>query len=139
MLECNRVVRKKVTMLVRLLALILPVACIMVMLSQTVFAKNTYRINDGDRVKIYSTYATDPAAVLTEAGFALGEEDTYTTQPGIGISEITVQRKQNIRITYSGKLWEVKSYGETVESLLDKLNFTLTEQDVVSVALSAQT
>lgn len=139
MLECNRVVRKNMTMLARVFALLLPMLCIVVMLTQTAFAKNTYLINDGGRIMIHTTYATDPAAVLSEAGFTLGKEDTYTTQPGIGMSEITVQRKQSIRITYSGKVWEVKSYGETVESLLNKLNFTLSENDVVSVSMSSKT
>lgn len=139
MLECNRVVRKKMTTLARVFVLLLPVACIVLLLTQTAFAKNTFLINDGGRVMIHTTYATDPAAVLNEAGLALGEEDTFTTQPGIGVSEITVQRKQCIQIVYSGKTWEVNSYGETVEALLKKLNFTLTEDDVISVSLAAQT
>lgn len=139
MLECNRFVRKNMKILLRAFAVLLPLVCLVVMLTQTAFAKNTYRISDGDRVLIHTTYATDPATVLSEAGFSLGAEDTFTTQPGVGMSEITVQRKQNIRITYSGKIWEVKSYGETVQSLLTKLNFTLSENDVVSVSLSAKT
>lgn len=139
MLECNRVVRKKMTILARVFVLLLPVACIVLLLTQTAFAKNTFLINDGGRVMIHTTYATDPAAVLNEAGLALGEEDIITTQPGIGVSEITVQRKQCIQIVYSGKTWDVTSYGETVESLLSKLNFTLTEDDVVSVSLSSRT
>jgi len=139
MLECNRVVRKKMTMLARVFVLLLPVVCTVLLLTQTAFAKNTFLINDGGRVMIHTTYATDPAAVLDEAGLNLGEEDTFTTQPGIGVSEITVQRKQCIQIVYSGKTWEVTSYGETVESLLNTLYFTLTEEDVVSVPLDTQT
>lgn len=139
MLECNRVVRKKMTTLARVFVLLLPVVCIVLLLTQTAFAKNTFLINDGGRVMIHTTYATDPAAVLNEAGLSLGEEDTFTTQSGIGMSEITVQRKQCIQIVYSGKTLEVTSYGETVEDLLKKQNFTLTEDDVVSVSLNTQT
>jgi 3D (Asp-Asp-Asp) domain-containing protein len=76
---------------------------------------------------------------LTEAGLELGEDDTYTTQPGIGVSEITVQRKQLITIIHGGNTLEVFSYGETVESLLTRLSLILTDQDVVSVPLSTET
>ncbi len=139
MLECNRLITKKMTKPMRLMALLLPVICIVLLLSQTVFAKNTYLINDGGRVVIHTTYATDPATVLDEAGLALGEDDTFTTQPGVGISEITVQRKQMITINHGGNALQVISYGETVESLLERLSLILTKEDVVSVPLNSQT
>lgn len=139
MLECNRFFKKKMTPLYRVVALLLPVIVIVLLLTQTAFAKNTYLINDGGKVLIHTTYTTDPAAVLTEAGLELGEDDTYTTQPGIGVSEITVQRKQMISILHGGNTLEVFSYGETVESLLTRLSLILTDEDVVSVPLSTQT
>ena len=139
MLECNRFITKKMMKPMRLAALLLPVICIVLLLSQTVFAKNTYLINDSGRVVIHTTYATDPAAVLDEAGFELGEDDTYTTEPGLGVSEITVQRKQMITINHSGKVLSVISYGETVESLLERLSLILTKEDIVSVPLNSQT
>lgn len=139
MLECNRFITKKMMKPMRLAALLLPVICIVLLLSQTVFAKNTYLINDSGRVVIHTTYATDPAAVLDEAGFKLGEDDTYTTEPGLGVSEITVQRKQMITINHSGKTLNVISYGESVESLLERLSLILTKEDIVSVPLNSQT
>ena len=139
MLECNRYVRKKITLLTRVVALLLPIVCVILLLSQTAFAKNTYLINDGDRVVIHTTYATDPAAVLDEAGLQLGEDDTYTTQEGLGMSEITIQRKQMVSIAYGDKTLVVSSYGETVESLLTRMNFNLTTDDAVSHAMNAAT
>ena len=139
MLECNRLITKKTTKTMRIVALLLPVICIVLLLSQTVFAKNTYLINDNGRVVIHTTYTTDPATVLNEAGFTLGEDDIYTTEPGLGVSEITVQRKQIITINHSGRVLNVVSYGETVESLLERLSLFLTKEDVVSAPLSAQT
>lgn len=65
-------------------------------LTQTAFAQNTYVITDGDRVKVHTTFATDPEAVLGEAGFELGTEDTFVAQHGDGVSEITVQRSPAI-------------------------------------------
>ena len=139
MLECNRYVRKKMTLFTRVVALLLPIVCVFLLLTQTAFAKNTYLINDGDRVVIHTTYATDPADVLDEAGLELGEDDTYTTQEGLGMSEITIQRKQIVSITYGGKTLVVSSYGETVESLLTRMNFHLTSDDAISHSLSAMT
>lgn len=139
MLECNRILATKITKPMRFVALLLPVICIVLLLSQTVFAKNTYLINDSGRVVIHTTYATDPAAVLDEAGLELGEDDTFTTQSGLGVSEITVQRKQLVTINYGGNTLDVISYGETVESLLERLSLILTADDVVSVPLNSRT
>lgn len=139
MLECNRYVRKKITLFTRVVALLLPIVCVVLLLSQTAFAKNTYLINDGGRVVIHTTYATDPADVLDEAGLQLGEDDTYTTQEGLGMSEITIQRKQMVSVAYGDKTLVVSSYGETVESLLTRMNFHLTSDDAVSHAMSTAT
>ena len=139
MLECNRLIATKMTKAKRLIALLLPVICIVLLLSQTVFAKNTYLINDSGRVVIHTTYATDPAAVLDEVGLKLGADDTFTTEPGLGLSEITVQRKQQITINHGGNSLDVISYGETVESLLERLSLILTKEDIVSVPLNSQT
>lgn len=139
MLECNLYVGKKITALTRAAALLLPILCIVLLLTQTAFAKNTYLINDGGRVVIHTTYATDPAEVLDEAGLELGRDDTYTTQEGLGVSEITIRRSQTVNIEYGGQTLCAVSYGETVESLLTRLGFDLSGNNVVSVALSAAT
>lgn len=139
MLECNHFVRKKHTVLTRVTALLLPIVCIVLLLTQTAFAKNTYLINDGGKVLIHTTYATDPAEVLDEAGLELGRDDTYTTQSGLGMSEITVQRKQAVQILYGDKTISTSSYGETVEELLQRLEIAMTEEDVASVAMNTMT
>ncbi len=139
MLECNRFVKQKLTKLTRIAYLIVPLLCIVLLLSQTVFAKSTYLINDGGQVKIHSTYATDPAVILTEAGLTLGKDDTFTTEPGAGMPEITVQRKQVISVIYGSKTTTVISYGETVESLLSRLHLQLDQDVVLSEPLDAVT
>ena len=90
--------------LMRIATLMVPIVLLVVLLSQTAFAQNTYVITDGERVVIHTSSATDPATVLDEAGLSLGEDDTYTTSPGDGVSEITVQRstesqEDDLRIT----------------------------------------
>ena len=139
MLECNRLITKKMTKPMRYATLMMIVFCIVLLLSQTVFAKNTYLINDSGRVVIHTTYATDPATVLDEVGLKLGADDTFTTEPGLGLSEITVQRKQLITVNHGGNVLNVISYGETVESLLERLSLILTKEDIVSVPLNSQT
>lgn len=132
-------VHKKNTLLIRIAAVILPVLILVVMLSQTAFARNTYVITDGSRVTVHSTYATDPAVVLNEAGFRLGQNDTYTTQESMGVSEITVRRNQTIVVDNCGQIIRASSTGETVGELLSRLNVPTGEGVTVSENLETAT
>ncbi len=102
---------------VRAFALLLPVAILSFSLVQTVFARNTFVINDGENVTVHSTYATDPAEVLEEAGVTLSGEDYYTTD---GSSEIIVQRSRQITVEYCGERIELTAYDETLAEVLDR-------------------
>lgn len=110
-----------------------------VLLSQVAFAQNTYVITDGDRVVVYSTYATDPAAVLDEAGLELGKDDTYTTQESGGVSEIIISRIQMVTVDDESQTLKVGTYGETVESLLNRVGIELNENVRVTQPLNAGT
>lgn len=123
----------------RVTILVLLVACVISVLSPTVFAQTTYVITDGDEVKVYTTFATNPAAVLDRAGVELSEEDTYTTQPGDGVSEITVQRVQQITIYNCGEPTTATSYGESLQSLLTRLGIPSHGDYVVSLPLNTET
>ena len=135
MLECNRYIRKKVTRLVRIVALLLPVLCAALLMSQVAFAKTTYRISDGDRVVVHTTYQTDPVEVLNEAGVQLGEDDIYTTQPGTGMAQITVQRSQKVHIICGEETITVSTFGGTVAQLLEQHGIVLNDKNDISVAL----
>ena len=137
--ESNTFARKRNMFLMRAAALIIPLAVLLVFLSQTVFAQNTYVITDGGRVVIYTTSMTDPVLVLDEAGLELDTGDTYTAQTGIGVSEITVRRNQKVTIDHCGDTIEVDTYGETVRSLLSRLNITVDDNTYVSVDLDSDT
>lgn len=130
---------KRKSLLVRVAALVLPMMLLLAFLAPTAFAQTTYVITDGDQIKVYTTYATDPAAVLDRAGFELGEDDTYTTQPGDGVSEITVQRKQLITVNNCGELMEVSSYGESLEMLLNRLGIPAYGDYSASMPLDTKT
>ena len=135
----NRMLKKPVNAFVRGAVLLVPVVCIVLLLTLTAFAKNTYYINDGGRVLVHTTYATDPAEILNEAGVELDSGDKYTTQSVIGASEITVQRSQTIHLNHYGQEMEVTSLGETVEALLTRLNLSWGEDDVISLDLDQET
>lgn len=115
---------------VALLTLII-VLSMTALLTQTAFA-TTYVINDGERVVTYTTFATDPAEVLGQAGVPLEEYDTYTTEAVDGEATITVNRARRISLRYHGKTTAVSSQGETVGQLLQRLDMELTEADVLS-------
>ena len=132
-------IEKRKGLLIRIVALVLPLVTLMMLLAPTVFAQTTYVITDGDQVKVYTTYATDPAAVLDRAGFDLDEDDIYTTQPGDGVSEITVQRSQLITINNCGEEIQVSSYGETLEMLLNRLEIPTSGEYSVSMPLDTET
>ena len=114
----------KKTLLLRLGAVALTLLLTAGLLSQAVFAQTTYVITDGDRVLVHTTYATDPAAVLTEAGLELGEEDTFTAQSDGNVSEITVNRIQMVRVNHDGQALEVATYGSTVAGILEQLGIS---------------
>lgn len=129
---------KRKAFIIRMTVLALPLVLLLV-LTQTAFAENTYVITDGDRVLVHTSSATDPAAVLDEVGLALGADDTYTTQPGVGVSEITVQRSQNITVHNGSDTVVTNSKGETVQDLLARLNIPVEEDTTVSSGLAEDT
>lgn len=139
MLEYNRTVRKRVTQMTHILAVLLPMILIVVLLSQSALAENTYLINDGGKILIHTTHSTDPVQVLTEAGLELGTEDTYTTQPGLGLSEITVQRCHTVTVIHGKTTLQLQTRGETVGALLSRAGITLSEEDMLSASLDAET
>lgn len=124
---------------IRVAAILLPLAIVFMLLSQTAFAQTTYVITDGSRVLVHTTSATDPEDVLGEAGLKLGADDTYTTQAGADSSQIRVRRGQSVFIDYYGERMEVSSFGETVEQLLNRLNLSWNEADLISLSLGSQT
>jgi len=138
-LTSNRVFGKSWGKIGRVILVVVPVIMAVLLLSLTVFAKNTYYINDGDRVLVHMTYATDPAEILNEAGVELDSGDTYTTQTVPGASEITVQRRQTVTVIRDGIATQIYSYGETLDALLKRLQWELTSQEVLSHPLNAMT
>lgn len=134
LISINR--NKKLT---RVAAVLMILFCLSSLLATPVFAQNTYVITDGDQVRVHTTYATNPEKVLSEAGFFLSEEDSYTTQASWTGGEITVQRAQQIAVQVCGESVQTTSTGETVQALLERLGVPVSEDYQVSEDLNAQT
>lgn len=132
---------KKNSLLIRAAALLLVGVVTVLLLSQTVFAKTTYVITDGDQVTVHTTFETDPVEILGEAGLQISEEDIIETLPGEeeGTSAITVIRGQNVVIDYCGDKTEIVSYGETVQELFDRLGISVREESEVSAQMDSVT
>ena len=130
---------KKKSNATRIVALLMCLVCMVSILTQTAFAQNTYVITDGDQVTVHTTYATDPAKVLNEAGFELNADDFYTTAVTDGVSEINVQRAQLITIDNCGEQVEVSSYGQPLGELLNSLSIPTDGNYTVSLPLDTQT
>lgn len=139
MQKIRQTFRTRKLLLLRLGAVALTLCLTAGFLSQAAFARTTYVITDGDRVVVHTTYATDPAEVLVEAGLTLGAEDTFTAQQDGGVSEITVKRLQLVTVHWDGQCLEVATYGSTVSALLEQLQIP-TEGDLrITQPLSAET
>ena len=93
-----KTISKKNSLLKRLMVLTVAIACAVPVLSQTVFAKNTYVITDGDQVMVHTTYETNPEMVLDEAGLQLSDVDVFETGTRDGVSEITVRRGMTVTV-----------------------------------------
>lgn len=139
MRKLNNFVTERKKRFTRAAAVLFPLMAALLLLSQPVFAETTYVITDGSRVLIHTTTATDPETVLGEVGFELGADDTYTTQAVAGISEINVRRGQLVHIDYFGQSVEASTFGESVGSLLHRLNLTWGPDDVISVPTDTKT
>ena len=126
---------KKHSTIVRLLAVVLAFACAVPLLSQTVSAKNTYVITDGDQVTVHTTYETNPAIVLDEVGVELSDVDVFETADKDGVSEITVRRGMTVLVYSGGNVMQIISYGESVGEMFTRMGIPLTENSIVSVSL----
>ena len=117
----------------RLCAVLLAVLCLVLLLSPAASAK-TYVITDGDITITYTTFATEPAAILENAGLDLGEHDSYTTHDR---SSITIRRALEVQLRYRGTDRSVTSPGETVGELLARLGLDVDGNDTISHSLTA--
>lgn len=124
---------------VRVAVLVLPLILLLGAVCLPALAQTTYVITDGDQVKVYTTFATDPVSVLNQAGHRLDPDDEYTTSNGDGVSEITILRNQQVTVDNCGEVVQVNTFGESVGELLSRLQIPTQGCHQVSVPLDAPT
>ena len=122
----------------RIMLLMIPLVFLVTVLSQNVFAQNTFVITDGEQVIVHTTYASDPALALTEAGLEVDPDEYYTTQSEDGVYDITVQRSDAVTVTYRGETKQILIQDETVGALLKRANIPTDAGYEVSQALDAE-
>ena len=117
-------------------AIAIPLVLLVTMLSQNVFAQNTFVITDGDQVIVHTTYASDPAMALNEAGVDVEPDEYYTTQSEDGVYDITVQRDDAVTVVYCGEEMKVLIQDKTVGALLERAGVNTGEGYLVSCPLT---
>ena len=103
-----------------LLVVAVPLVFLLTMLSQNVFAQNTFVITDGDQVIVHTTHASDPAMALDEAGVDVDPDEYYTTQSEDGVYDITVTRDDAVTVVYGDEEWKFLIQDDTVGALLER-------------------
>lgn len=98
-----------------------------------------YTIQDQDRVRYVQSNSEDPAVVLAEEGITLSADDRYETTKTQDGTHIQIQRAQCVTLSVRGESQSVYTQGETVESLLSRLQVETQAPWQVSVELTEQT
>ena len=124
---------------IRWVALAVLLSSLVLLLTLPAFAQTKYVITDGDNVIVCLSNSTDPQQVIEEAGLELGESDTYTTQLSYGATEIHINRVQMISVREGDQVYVVGSYGGTVSDILESLDITLSESDMLSCVPETRT
>lgn len=127
MLEKFRTLLRRKGRSIHLGVAVLAIAAAGIGFAQVASAQNTYLITDGDQILFHTTYATDPAAVLQEAGLQLGEDDTFTTETVNDVPKIRVNRLQTVTVRYGDQSADVTTYGATAGEILEQLDIRLEE------------
>ena len=131
-------VDRKGSVLLRLVAVVLPVILLISLLSQPVLAQNTFVITNGDEVIVHTSFATDPAEALSEAGIEVAYGEYSAEQTEDGVYDITVQRNNALTVVYGGQMTQIKIEDATVADLLNRVGIPTGEGYEVSVDLAAQ-
>lgn len=118
--------------------IVLPLVFLVTMLSQSVFAQNTFVITDGDQVIVHTTYASDPAVALDEAGVEADPDEYATVQTEDGVYDIYVTRDDAVTVRYCGREEIIRIQDDTVGALLERAGISTGEGYQVSCDLSAE-
>lgn len=116
----------------------IPLVLLVTMLSQSVLAQNTFVITDGDQVIVHTTYASDPAVALDEAGIEADPGEYSATVSAEGVYDITVNREEFLTVVNCGEQMQIPIEDDTVGKVLERSGIRTGEDYVISCDLSAE-
>lgn len=119
------------------LAIAVPLVLLLTILSQNVFAQNTFVITEGDQVTVHRTYATDPATALDEAGIEADPHEYRTVRSENRVYDINVIRDDTVVIMNCGEKMYVAVEDDTVGALLERVGIPSGDGYEVSCDLDA--
>ena len=123
---------------VYIFTLAIPLIFLVAMLSQSVLAQNTFVITDGDQVIVHTTYASDPAVALDEAGVDADPDEYSATLSEDGVYDIRVVRDDAVTVVYCGEPIAVPISDKTWGELLERAGIPTGDEYVISADLSAE-
>lgn len=124
------------SILLTICAIVVPIVLLVTMLSQSVFAQNTFVITDGEQVIVHTTYASDPAVALDEAGVDADPGEYSATVSEEGVYDITVNRAEYLTVVDCGEAVQVLIEDDTVGKLLERAGIPYGEDYEISCDLS---
>ncbi|MBQ9066978.1 MAG: G5 domain-containing protein [Clostridia bacterium] len=124
------------------LSVLLIVVCAL-SLAAAAYPGYTVDVNADGKSQTVRTFKRNAYAIVDQAGVKMGNDD-YLDQSNFRYganahdgNELNVLRAFPIRVTVDGKTFETKIAKGTVEDVLDKMNITLGEHDIVAPAKNA--
>jgi len=130
-------VSRRRSVLLTICAIVLPLVFLVTMLSQSVLAQNTFVITDGEQVIVHTTYASDPAVALDEAGVDAEPDEYSATISEDGVYDITVNRDEYLTVVECGEPIPVLIEDDTVGELLERAGIPTGEDYEISCDLDA--
>ena len=103
---------------------------------------NLLVIMDGDRLTLHETYTQDAAEALREAGITISRYDSVSLPAEPlrgGAAEVVIHRSQTVTVFFDGREVRLSSYGEDINSILERVNVALGARDIVTPDLGSLT
>lgn len=122
----------------RLLVIAIPVVLLLTVLSQNVFAQNTFVITEGDQVIVHKSYTTDPAEALAEAGIEVDPDEYRAYLCKNNTYDIRVVRDDTVVVMNCGEKMYVAVEENTVGELLERIGVPACEGYEISCALDTE-
>lgn len=121
-----------------ILVIAIPLVLLLTVLSQSVFAQNTFVITDGDQVIVHKSQVSDPAMALEEAGIKADPHEYRVFQTKEHTYEIRVVRDDTVVVINCGEKMYVAVADDTVGALLERVGVPTGEGYEVSCELDAE-